>query len=232
MSFCAIIPARGGSKGIPRKNIYPLLGKPLLAYTIEAALNSKHLDRVFVSSEDSEILSIASEIGAECILRPSSLSSDYSTTHDVLKHAQEYLLDQNYVPSAYVTLQPTSPLRSTSHIDDSIDLFISDDCADSLVSCIEVPHIFNPVSVMRYDDSGYLIPYLNQPTLTRRQDKPFVLARNGAAIYITRSTNISKYVFGGRLLPYMMDAYSSLDIDTIDDLLYAEKCLVNALPSN
>ena len=99
-----------------------------------------------------------------------------------------------------MTLQPTSPLRSAGHIDAAAELFESDVAADSLVSCIEVPHIFHPCSVMRKGDDGYLRPFFDSETSpTRRQDKELVFARNGAAIYITRAGRLREYIFGGRL---------------------------------
>jgi CMP-N,N'-diacetyllegionaminic acid synthase len=116
-------------------------------------------------------------------------------------------------------------LRTVRHIEEAAALFASDPRADSLVSCIEVPHIFHPLSVMRRTAEGYLEPFLPAPQPHRRQDKQTVLARNGAAIYITRTARLSEYVFGGRLMPYPMDADSSIDIDTLEDLIVAERLL-------
>jgi CMP-N-acetylneuraminic acid synthetase len=221
----AIIPARGGSKGVPRKNIRLLCGRPLIAYSIDAARQARAVDRAIVSTDDDEIAEISRGLGAEVRLRPPALSQDDTPTRAVLDHVVAELAQDSYVPDAVLTLQPTSPLRMPRHVDEAAALFVADDQADSLVSCIEVPHIFHPLSVMRRNEGGYLEPYLTAPQPHRRQDKPALYARNGAAVYITRTARIAEYVFGGRLLPYLMDAESSIDIDTLEDLQIAERIL-------
>ena len=225
MRLLAVIPARGGSKGIPRKNIYPLCGRPLIAYSIDAARQSRSVDRAIVSTDDAEIAEISRELGAEVRIRPAPLSQDDTPTRAVLEHVVAELAAEHYAPDAVLTLQPTSPLRTVRHIDEAAALFGSDPRADSLVSCIEVPHIFHPLSVMRRTAEGYLEPFLPAPQPHRRQDKQTVFARNGAAIYITRTARLAEYVFGGRLMPYPMDADSSIDIDTFEDLSVAERLL-------
>jgi CMP-N,N'-diacetyllegionaminic acid synthase len=225
MRLLAIIPARGGSKGIPRKNIYPLCGRPLIAYSIDAARKSRVVDRTIVSTDDADIADISRKLGAEVRMRPAFLSQDDTPTRAVLEHVVGELVAESSVPDAVLTLQPTSPLRTVRHIDEAAALFASDPLADSLVSCIEVPHIFHPLSVMRRTAEGYLEPFLPAPQPHRRQDKQTVLARNGAAIYITRTACLAQYVFGGRLVPYVMDADSSIDIDTLEDLGVAERLL-------
>jgi len=227
MSIVAVIPARGGSKGIPRKNIVPLAGKPLIAWTIEAALGAASLDRVVVSTEDAEIAALARAVGAEApFMRPNDLARDDSSTLAVLQHTvAELAAREDYRPDAVMTLQPTSPLRTAGHIDDAVTAFRADADADSLVSCIEVPHIFHPLSVMKRDANGYLVPYLDTPQPNRRQDKPTVFARNGAAIYITRTDRLDGYVFGGKLIAFAMDEDSSLDIDGAADIARAERLL-------
>ncbi len=225
LRLLAVIPARGGSKGIPRKNIYPLCGRPLIAYSIDAALQSHAVDRTVVSTDDNEIADVSRRLGAEVRMRPAALAQDDTPTRAVLAHVVAELAAESYVPDAVLTLQPTSPLRTAGDIDGAAALFEADPSADSLVSCIEVPHIFHPESVMRLTPQGYLEPYLRAPQPTRRQDKPPVFARNGAAIYITRTPRLAEYVFGGRLVPYPMDAESSVDIDTLEDLRTAERLL-------
>lgn len=222
MKILAVIPARGGSKGVPRKNIALLCGRPLIAYTIDAARQATCLDRIVVSTDDQQIASVCGDLGAEVMMRPAELSGDAAATLPVLQHVVAELAKEGYCPDAVMTLQPTSPLRTTAHIDEAARLFTEDSSADSLVSCVEVPHVFHPMSVMRRTPEGYLVPFLDQIQPTRRQDKESVLARNGAAIYITRTENLGKYVFGGRLLPYMMSVGASIDIDTLDDLAAAE----------
>jgi CMP-N,N'-diacetyllegionaminic acid synthase len=221
----AIIPARGGSKGILRKNIHPLCGRPLIAYSIDAAQASRAVDRTVVSTDDDEIAEISRGLGAEVRLRPTDLAADDTPTRAVLAHVVAELAGEAYRPDAVLTLQPTSPLRTAQHIDAAAALYAADPRADSLVSCIEVPHVFHPLSVMRRTEEGYLEPFLGKPQPHRRQDKETVFARNGAAIYITRSARLAEYVFGGRVIPFLMDAESSIDIDTLEDLSLAERLL-------
>jgi CMP-N,N'-diacetyllegionaminic acid synthase len=221
----AVIPARGGSKGIPRKNIRQLCGRPLIAYSIEAARQSRAVDRTVVSTDDGEIAEVSRNLGAEVRMRPAALSQDDTPTRAVLEHVIAELAAERCVADAVLTLQPTSPLRTAQHIDEAAALFAADEDADSLVSCVDVPHIFHPLSVMRRTPEGYLEPFFPMPQPHRRQDKQLVFARNGAAIYITRIARISEYVFGGRLIPYLMDAESSIDIDTLEDLRVAEQLL-------
>ena len=225
MRLLAIIPARGGSKGIPRKNIHPLCGRPLIAYSIDAARASRAIDRAVVSTDDDEIAAISGSLGAEVRVRPAVLAQDDTPTRAVLENVVAELAGEGYRPDAVVTLQPTSPLRTARHIDAAAALFAADPRADSLVSCIEVPHVFHPSSVMRRTADGYLEPFLAEPQPYRRQDKATVFARNGAAIYITRTSRIAEYVFGGRLIPFLMDADSSVDIDMLDDLHLAERLM-------
>jgi CMP-N-acetylneuraminic acid synthetase len=221
----AIIPARGGSKGIPRKNIHPLCGRPLIAYSIDAARGSRAVDRTLVSTDDDEIAEVSHGLGAEVRMRPAYLAANDTPTRAVLAHVVAELAGEGYRPDAVLTLQPTSPVRTAQHIDAAAALFEADPHADSLVSCIEVPHVFHPLSVMRRTAAGYLEPFLAAPQPHRRQDKETVFARNGAAIYITRTPRLADYVFGGRLIPFLMDAESSVDIDTLDDLHLAERLI-------
>lgn len=221
----AIIPARGGSKGVSRKNIRAMAGKPLIFYSIAAAQLAASIDRLIVSTDDAEIAEVSHGFGAEVRMRPAALAADDTPSRDVLQYVVSELAAEGYRPDAVMTLQPTSPLRTAKHIDEAAALFAADAQADSLVSCIDVPHIFHPRSVMRKDAAGYLGPYLDEKQPTRRQDKEAVFARNGAAIYITRADRLKDYVFGGKLLPYMMDAESSVDIDTPEDFMVAERLL-------
>ena len=133
--FLAIIPARGGSKRLPRKNVLDLCGKPLIAYTIEAALKSKYIDKVIVSSDDEEILNISSNFGADIIKRPIDLANDTATTIDAIKHTIDNFENYDYI----VLLQPTSPLRNEKHIDEAIEL-LEKKKADAVVSVCEMEH--------------------------------------------------------------------------------------------
>ncbi len=222
----AVIPARGGSKGIPRKNVAMLLGRPLIAYTIDAARAATCLERILVSTDDVEIAAVSRGLGAEVLMRPVELASDEASTLSVLQHAVAELAGAGYRPDAVMTLQPTSPLRTSTHIDDAARAFTNDVSADSLVSCVEVPHVFHPQSVMRRTAEGYLVSLLDLPQPGRRQDKEPVFARNGAAIYITRTKRLGEFIFGGRLIAYMMPESASIDIDSPADIAAAERLLV------
>jgi CMP-N,N'-diacetyllegionaminic acid synthase len=218
----AIVPARGGSKGLLRKNLRDLAGKPLIAWTIAAAQAARGVDRLVLSTDDAEIAAVARALGAEIVERPAELAQDDTPTLPVLRHALDTLGE---APDAVLTLQPTSPLRTAAHIEAAVAAFYADPRADSLVSTVEVPHVFHPRSVMKRDAEGYLAPYLDEAQPYRRQDKEPVFARNGAAIYVTRTARLAEYVFGGRLIGFAMDAQSSLDIDTAEDLAHAEAIL-------
>jgi CMP-N-acetylneuraminic acid synthetase len=136
---CAIIPARGGSKDIPKKNIKPLRGKPLITYTIDYAKKSRCINKVVVSTEDEEIAEISRKYGAEVMERPENLAKGESPTIDVIFHVLKILKMKNYNPDIVVLLQPTSPLRSAKDIDNAIKLFLDSDC-ESVVSVYAVKH--------------------------------------------------------------------------------------------
>ena len=147
----SIIPARGGSKGIPKKNIINFLGKPLIYWTIKSSLECKFINRTIVSSDNDEIIKISKKYGAEVIFkRPKKLSLDNSKSLDAIKHCVEFLKKkEKYSPYAVVTLQPTSPFRNSKHLDQAIKKFLKFKNADSLVSVQELPHIYDPYSVMK-----------------------------------------------------------------------------------
>jgi CMP-N,N'-diacetyllegionaminic acid synthase len=227
LRIAAVVPARGGSKGVLGKNIRPICGKPLIGWTLDAALAATSLDRIIVSTEDEGIAAVAAGYGVEVAMRPAALAADDSPTLAALQHVMAMLAEkEGYRPDAVMTLQPTSPLRTARHIDEAAALFVADEDADSLVSCIAVPHIFHPRSIMRRDEAGYLRPYMDSVGPTRRQEKEPVFARNGAAVYITRIDRIAEYVFGGNLLAYMMDETASIDIDDENDFRCAEEALM------
>jgi CMP-N,N'-diacetyllegionaminic acid synthase len=223
-----LIPARGGSKAIPRKNIVLLAGKPLLAYTCEAAVGSLKLDRVILSTDDPEIVQVGQKFGVEApFLRPGNLADDETPILPVIRHALDWLEEKEDTHfDIIVLLQPTSPLRKSAHIDAAIDLMVSTG-ADNVVSVTAVPHNFNPVSVMRLDNDGYLQPFLDGDMILRRQDKPVVFARNGPAVLaIRRSVIESGRLYGDRVLPLEMNPLDSLDIDDDSDLNLVE-ALIN-----
>jgi len=211
MKILGIIPARAGSKGVLKKNIKLLNNKPLIAYTIEAALNS-NLSRVIVSTDCKGIAKVSESYGAEVFMRPSELAKDDTPTLPVLQNVVSRL-DEQY--DAVMTLQPTSPLRDEVHINDALSLFKKNPNADSLVSVVHVPHNFLPEKLMRLNKDGLYLSI--EGKVKRRQDMPTLYARNGAAIYITRTKRIQEYVFGGLILPFFMEKVNSFDIDDMQD---------------
>jgi len=220
-NIIAIIPARGSSKGIPRKNIRLLCGKPLIAYTIEAALSSKYIDKAVVSTEDGEIAKIAREYGAEVIERPLELAQDDTPSlpvfQQVIKHLEEV---RKFHPDIIVILQPTSPLRTVDDIDGAIEKFLSVDC-DSVVSVCQASH---PPQWMYTLEGDRVTPVIEgAKKITRRQDVPKVYQLNGA-VYVTRRDIIMKEnrVLGGDMRAYIMPVERSVDIDTELDFKLAE----------
>jgi CMP-N-acetylneuraminic acid synthetase len=225
MRVLGIIPARGGSKGIPHKNLVPLGGRPLLGYTADAARASRTLTRVILSTDDAEVAASARALGLETpFLRPAPLAADDTPMLPVLQHAVAEMQAVGFEPDVLVLLQPTSPLRRAEHIDAAVDR-LEQTGADSIVSVVEVPHQFNPHSVLRMDGAR-LRPFLEAPTIAGRQQKPHVLARNGPAVLAVRTAVVvDGSLYGTDSRPLMMSAADSLDIDTTWDLWLAEMIL-------
>ena len=222
MKIMAIIPARGGSQGIKNKNIIEFNGKPLIFWTIKAALNSKYIDKIVVSTDSREIKDVAEKNGIKVNkLRPKKFSTSKATTLSVLKYELELQKKLNYIPDIVITLQPTSPLRSTEDIDLAISIFLKNKRADSLVSCVKIPHNYNPESLMIIKN-GLLKETPFSKKIYKRQKKNKYYARNGAAIYISKREILSKNIIGGRILPFEMNHIKSIDIDEKIDLKIAE----------
>ena len=221
MRFVGLIPARGGSKGIPGKNLAPCAGKPLLAWTCEAARGSRKLARTLLSTDSEEIAAAGRRLGVEVpFLRPAELAQDDTPALPVLRHALAWLDNMGEAPDALVLLQPTSPLRRSRHIDEAAALFEASG-ADTVVSVTEVPHRFHPSSVMREVD-GTLVSYEGGETVTRRQDQAPLVARNGPAVLIvSRATLSSGRMYGPRTAGYRMSLHESVDIDAPEDLRLA-----------
>jgi CMP-N,N'-diacetyllegionaminic acid synthase len=215
VSVVGLIPARGASKGIPRKNLAPLGGKPLIAWTIKAGLESERLTRTVVSTEDEEIAEVARALGAEVLARPPALARDETPMHEVLAHAAADLGPAE----ALVLLQPTSPLRTAAHIDAAVELLLASG-ADAVVSVVEVPHRYGPASLMKLDGDR-LVPH-DDSTHATRQQKPVVYARNGPAILALRRERLGADLYGGDLRAYVMEQRDSVDIDEPFDLELAE----------
>ncbi len=189
MKILGIIPARGGSKGLKRKNILPLGKKPLLQYTWESAKNSKLLTKVILSSEDVEIIEVAKGLGLEVpFKRPDNLSQDTTTSLEVVKHALHYFKEKGELFDAVCLLQPTTPFRESELIDKAIQKFISDS-PDSLVSVREVPHEYNPHWIFEEKDGRLSIATGEKEIISRRQELPKAYFRDGA-IYLTKASMI------------------------------------------
>jgi CMP-N-acetylneuraminic acid synthetase len=222
MRVLGVIPARGGSKGIARKNLAPLAGRPLLAYTADAVRASRRLARTIVSTEDPEIAAAAQAMSLEVpFLRPAALAADDTPMLPVVQHA---LQATGGGFDAVVLLQPTSPLRRGEHIDAAVDLLESSG-ADSVVTVVEVPHQYSPVSVLRLED-GRLRPVQEGPRPTRRQDKPRFYARNGPAVVAVKASVVEAgSLYGDDSRPLVMPMRDSHDIDSADDLELIELLL-------
>jgi CMP-N-acetylneuraminic acid synthetase/SAM-dependent methyltransferase len=218
LKVLAVIPARGGSKGIPHKNLTIVAGRPLLAYTADAARGSSRLTRVIVSTDDEAIAAAARALGLEVpFVRPAALAADEAPMLPVLQHALAAMRERGFAADVVVLLQPTSPRRQSQHIDAAVDL-LERTGADSVVSVVEVPHQFNPVSVMRLEGDR-LLSFIEGPLVTRRQDKPRVFARNGPAVLTVRTSVLERgSLYGDDCRALVMSAEESLDIDTPRDL--------------
>lgn len=220
MRCLGIIPARGGSKSIPRKNLAPLGGRPLIAHTCEAARAAARLDRVILSTDDAEIAETVRALGVDVpFMRPASLAGDTVPMLEVLQQAVRALEARDGDRAdVVVLLQPTSPLRRARHIDEAVALLEASG-ADSVVSVVEVPHQFTPGSVLKLDGER-VVPYESGPMILRRQDKPRLYARNGPAIVVVRRQTLLETgtLYGPHTRPYPMTPEDSIDIDGPLDL--------------
>ena len=226
-----LIPARGGSKGIPRKNLASLAGRPLLAYTCESALASAALDRVILSTDDEEIAAVGRAHGVDApFLRPDELARDDTPSIDVVLHALDWLREhESLEPTVVVLLQPTSPLRRPEHIDHAVAL-LRESSADAVVTVTEVPHIFHPVSALTMGEDGTLSPYVEGEgtRLLRSEDKPVVWARNGPGVCASRVEAVrrNRSLYGSHTIGLPVGRIESLDVDDPDDLALCEAVLL------
>lgn len=220
MKPLVVIPARGGSKGVPRKNIKHLGGKPLINWTIEVAQEVFKDDLICVSTDDEEIKKVAEQTGLKVpFLRPKGLATDTSGSYEVLLHAVYFFEQQGYFPDTLILLQPTSPFRTVKHIKEAIGLYTED--LEMLVSVKETKA--NPYYVLREENkNGYLVKS-KKSNATRRQDVPKVWEINGAIYIISikdlKAKSIAEFT---KVKKYVMDEMSSHDIDTFEDFEYAK----------
>jgi CMP-N,N'-diacetyllegionaminic acid synthase len=229
MKILAFIPARGGSKRVPQKNLKLLNGKPLIAYTIEAAKNARHINRIVVSTDSEEIAAVAGNYGAEVpFLRPEEISRSDSTEMQFFEHALDWFAGhEHYEPDLIVLLYPTAPFRKAESIDNAIEEMLKHPEADSLRSvklCSEHPY------KMWVIEDDYLKPFVkgidpNVHTLSY-QLLPTVYIQN-ANIYITKPSTIRnrKSPTGDIIIPFVMDEMESVDINTPVDFEFAENLM-------
>lgn len=222
----AIIPARGGSKGVPRKNLYPLLGKPLIAWTILSALRAARLDRIIVSTDDAEIAEVAKRYGAEVpFLRPAEIAADDTPDLPVFQHALRVLREaEGYFPDAIVHLRPTQPLRTAGDIDEAVALWARSgaDCVKSVRPVSE-----HPFKMYRLDDDR-LRPYLD--TDERRRRGPDVPRQSLERLYLAAgvvdvigwATIEAGSTEGRTVVPYITDPARYVNLDALQDFAIAE----------
>lgn len=224
MKIVGIIPARGGSKGIPRKNIKLLAGKPLVAYSIQAAINSKYIDKVIVSTEDDEIAKVSEEFGAEVVKRPDELAKDETKTAPVLDQVVSELENNGYKPDIIVLLQPTSPLRTEKNIDEALELLINSN-KDSIFAGHRAG---KTMPLWKQNSDGSLMALYDYHLRPRRQEAHLMepmLCENGAIYAIKYDAfKITKDFLGNNVGFYEMEP--QVDIDTAEDFDSVEKILL------
>ena len=217
-TFLAIIPARGGSKRLPRKNVLTLNGKPLIVWSIEAGLQSKYIDKVVVTSDDEEILEISKKFRAETIRRPDELASDTATTFDAIKHTVDNLKKYDYV----VLLQPTSPLRNEKHVDEAIEL-LETKKSDAIVSVCEMEH--SPLWANILPNNKSMDNFMRDDIREKRSQDLDKYYRLNGAIYICKVDRLlqEKSIFiKNDIYAYEMGEDVSVDIDKRIDFDWAE----------
>ena len=230
--------ARGGSKGLPGKNLRPLAGKPLLAHTIDTARESRAFDRLILTTDDAAIADAGRSRGCEVpFMRPAELARDETPHLPVLQHAVDWLrAHEGYEPDAVMILQPTSPLRRVEDIRGSIAL-LEQSGADSVVSVSEVPAHYNPMRTLRLDDRNIASLFVTgEPVrrrINRRQDMPQAWTMNGA-VYLFRAAVLraaEPSLYGDRTAAYVMPAAFGISIDSLDDWEEVERVLNTPAPS-
>jgi CMP-N-acetylneuraminic acid synthetase len=221
-----LVPARAGSKGVPGKNVRPLYGRPLLAYTADAAKASGVIERLVLSTDSIEIADVGRALGLDVpFLRPAELAGDESPMLAVIEHTVSMLDASGWAADIVVLLQPTSPLRRPEHIRRAVEMLGEHD-ADSVVTVVELPRHLSPDYVMRFED-GWLVNFLPSGSrITRRQDARPAYIRDGTVYAFWRRTLAEhRSIYGPRCRPLVIPAEESLSIDTPDDWREAERRL-------
>lgn len=221
----AIVPARGGSKGLPGKNIKELCGKPLIAWSIEAGLGSQYIDEVVVTTDSEEIARIARAFGASVpFIRPAELASDTATSFDVIKHALAFYENELHKKFDYIVLlEPTSPLREKGDIDISIEHLLSNPQASAVVGICKTESQ-NPAFLVKKNDNNFLVGYENQDMrVLRRQEISDVYFFEGS-VYVSHTDTLlaRKTFYHEHTLGYEVTKWKSLEIDDLDDFVMVE----------
>tara|TARA_Y100000741_G_C18228759_1_gene548948 strand:- start:758 stop:1462 length:705 start_codon:yes stop_codon:yes gene_type:complete len=228
LSVLGLIPARGGSKGVPKKNIKLLNGIPLINYTIKAAKKANYIDKLIVSTDNDEISSICKDQNVEVpFVRPKNLSDDQAKSIDVIIHALKFIEKQeNRLFDLILYLEPPSPLRTYIDINESLEIFVKKK-PDSLVSVHEANQ-FHPI-LMKKIRNNYLEPiWKNEPEgIPRQLYSPTAYMRNGAIYIFKRDNILNNILYGDKVFPYIMPIEKSICIDDIKDWYVAEQLIIN-----
>lgn len=225
MRTLGLIPARGGSKGVPGKNVRPLCGRSLIARAFDSARDSGVLDRIVLSTDDEAAVAEARRIGLEVpFMRPARFAGDSSPMIDVAVHALGALAADGYRPDALVLLQPTSPLRTAEHIRHALELLADN---DAVCTVVPIPQDLCPHYLMKIGENGYLDYFMpDGPRYTRRQDVPRAYRREGT-LFVTRASVLleQRSFYGARCVPYVLRPDETLNIDTLEEWAEAERHL-------
>jgi len=215
-SIC-IIPARSGSKGIPKKNIKILNNKPLIQYSFETAVRSKLFDKIVLSTDSNEIAEVGKKIGLEVpFLRPTEIATDEAPMIDVIKHTINFF-SESYNPDIICILQPTSPFRDVKDLIKGHKLILNEEC-DSVVSVEQMPSQYSPYSAMKIINNKLKLLIKDDKPATRRQDLEDVYLRSGCFYFVQIKTLLQKKsLYGDICLPIITNNQNTIDLDTLDD---------------
>lgn len=219
----AIIPARGGSKGLPGKNIKELCGKPLIAWSIEHAQKSKYVDEIFISTDSQEIADVAEHFGAPCPeLRPAELARDTAPSSEFIVYTLEKMKKEGKSFDYFILLEPTSPLRDVEDVDKSIEMLVDNPVAESVMGVVRAEDS-NPAFMVKIGEGGLMIPFMGKAETLRRQDIPDAYYFEGT-VYLSKCDAYmeKKAFYHDKTLPYVVPKWKSFEIDDIIDFTIIE----------
>ncbi len=220
----AIITARGGSKGLPKKNIRPLCGKPLIAWSIEQAQKSQYIDEIFISTDSLEIAEICKKHGIDVPnLRPAHLAEDGTSSVDVLKYTLEHLKSKGQEFDYFVLLQPTSPLRKDDDIDSIIKLALNNPLADGVITIATESHE-HPLYAKRLDANGYMQPYIRHDKVIHQRQLLDRACYVYGSIYVVKVSSFFEHnaIYTDKILPFPLERWQCYEIDDIYDFICIE----------